>query len=62
MNKNITSTKYGLIELSKKVKAISTKELTKDFIYKFSILTGAKYFSSAIFQNYLVFMPAKKVH
>ena len=26
---------------------------------KFSILNGAKYFSSRIFQNYLVFVPAK---
>ena len=29
-------------------------------INKFSILNGAKYFSSGIFQNYLVFTPAKK--
>ena len=29
-------------------------------INKFSILNGAKYFSSGIFQNYLVFMPAIK--
>ena len=29
-------------------------------IDKFSILNGAKYFSSGIFQNYLVFMPAIK--
>ena len=27
---------------------------------KFSILNGLKYFSSEIFQNYLVFIPAKK--
>ena len=27
---------------------------------KFSILNGAKYFSSGIFQNYLVFIPAEK--
>ena len=27
---------------------------------KISILNGAKYFSSGIFQNYLVFIPAKK--
>ena len=26
---------------------------------KFSILNGAKYFSSGIFQNYLVFIPTK---
>ena len=29
-------------------------------IDKFSILNGAKYFSSGIFQNYLVFIPAIK--
>ena len=29
-------------------------------INKFSILNGAKTFSSGIFQNYLVFIPAKK--
>ena len=44
----------------KKVKAISTKGLSKDLINKFNILDGAKYFSSEIFQNYLVFIPAKK--
>ena len=50
----------GLNELSEKVNAISTKGLTKDLINKFSILNGAKYFSSEIFQNYLLFIPAKK--
>ena len=45
---------------SQKVKAISTKWLTKDLINKFSILNGSKYFSSEIFENYLVFTPAKK--
>ena len=29
-------------------------------INKFSIANGVKYFSSETFQNYLVFMPAKK--
>ena len=29
-------------------------------INKFNIRNGAKYFSSKVFQNYLVFMPAKK--
>ena len=29
-------------------------------IGEFSILNGAKYFSSEIFQNYLVFIPANK--
>ena len=45
-------------KLSKK--AISRKGLTKELINKFSILNGAKHFSSGIFQNYLVFIPAKK--
>ena len=44
----------------KKVKKISTKGLAKDLINKFRILNGAKYFSLGIFQNYLVFIPAKK--
>ena len=44
--KNVTSNKSELNELSKKVKAISIKRLTKDLINKFSILDGAKYFSS----------------
>ena len=43
-----------------KDKAISTKALSKDLINRFSILTGAKKFAAGIFQNYLVFMPAKK--
>ena len=49
-------------ELSKKVKATSTKGLTKYLINKFSILNGAKYifFSLAIFQNYLVLISTKK--
>ena len=44
----------------KKVKAIPTKRLTKDLINKFSILNEGKYFSSGTFQNYLIFIPAKK--
>ena len=32
----------------------------KDLINKFSILKGEKYLSSGIFQNYLVFVPAKE--
>ena len=47
-HKNNTSDKNELNEQSKKVKAISTKDL----INKFSIFNGAKYFSSGIFQNY----------
>ena len=68
MNKNVTSnkTKHAIVEnelneLSEKVKAISTKGLTKDLINKFSILNGVKYISSAIFKYYLVFIPAKKL-
>ena len=44
----------------KKIKAISTKGLTKYLINKFSILNGAKYSFSGIFQNYFVLKPAKK--
>ena len=58
--KDVTSNKNELNKLSKNVKAISAKGFTKGLINKFSILNGAKYFSSGIFQNYLVFMPAIK--
>ena len=34
--------------------------MTKDLIDKFSILNGVKYFSSRIFQSYLLFIPANK--
>ena len=57
--KDVTSNKNELNGLSKNVKAISTKGLTKDLINNFSILNETKYFSSGIFQNYLVFIPAK---
>ena len=50
-----------LNELSKKGKVISTKGLTKDLIDKFSIFNGGKYFSLGIFQDYLVFIPAKNL-
>ena len=46
--------------LSEKVKAISTKGLRKDLTNKSIIFNGAKYFSLGIFQNHLVFIPAKK--
>ena len=39
---------------------ISTKELTKDLINGCKILNGTKYYSSGLFQNCLVFIPAKK--
>ena len=51
--------KINSLNYKKKVKAISTKRLTKDFIDKFSILNRAKYFCSGIFENYLVFISAK---
>ena len=44
----------------KKDKATSTKGLKKDLIHKLGILNKAKYFSTGIFQNYFVFIPAKK--
>ena len=49
MNKNVTSNKNKLNELSEKVKTISTKALTKDLINKFSILNGAKIFRQKYF-------------
>ena len=58
--KKVASNKSELDELSKKVKTISAKLLTRDLINKFSILNGAKYFFSWIFQNYLLFIPAKE--
>ena len=58
--KDITSHKSELIELSKQVKPVSTKGLTKDLINKFSIVNGAKFLSLGIFQNYLVFIPTKR--
>ena len=42
------------------LKQYQPKELTKDLINNISILNGAKYFSSGIFQNYLAFITAKK--
>ena len=42
--------KNELNQLSKNVKAISTKALAKDFINKFSVFNRAKYFSWGIFQ------------
>ena len=60
LNKNVTSNKNALNEVSKQVKAISTKRLTKDLINKFSILNEAKCFSSGMFQSCLVFVPDKK--
>ena len=66
MNKNFTSDKIKHVlvenesnELSKKVKGISAKRLKKYLIDKFNIANGPKYFSSGIFQNYLVFVPGK---
>ena len=51
--------KNELNELSEKVKAISTKGLTKNLIDKSSIWNGAKKIFSEIFQNYLIFILAK---
>ena len=54
--KDVTSNKNQINELSRKVKAISTKDLRN----KFSIYNWARSFSSKFFQNYLVFIPAIK--
>ena len=62
--KDFTSNKNELNKLSKKKKKKklrrSTKRLTEGLINKFFIFSGSKYFSSGIFQNYLVFTPAIK--
>ena len=50
--KNVVSNKNELNELSKKIKAISTKGLTKYSINKFSIHHRAKYFSLGKFKDY----------
>ena len=42
------------------MKEILKKELTKYLTNKFGILNGSTYSPSGIFQNYLVFIPAKK--
>ena len=58
--KNASSDKNELNEISTKVKEISSKGLTRELINQISIFNGVKYFTSGIFQNYLVFIPAKK--
>ena len=58
--KDASSNKNELNELLKKVKALSTRGLTNNLMNEFSILNGAKYFSLGIFENYLVFISAKK--
>ena len=57
---NKTKSENELHELSKKVKLISTKELIEDSINKYKILNGAKYFSSSLLQNCLVFISVNK--
>ena len=47
-------------ELLEEVKVISAKGLKQDLTNKDSILDGAKYFSSGLLQNYLVFISADK--
>ena len=59
--KDFTSNKNKLNELSKNVKAISTKALTKDLINKISIPNGAKYFSSGIF-HIIQYLYQLKIH
>ena len=67
LNKNFTSnkTKHVLAEnelnrLSKKIKSITTKGLSKDLIKVYKTFNVAKYFLPGIFQRSLVFIPAKK--
>ena len=67
LNTKITSnkTKHVVVknqlnEVSKKVEAISTKELTKDLKNRYSVINVAIYFYSGILQTYFLFIPAKK--
>ena len=48
--KDVASNKNELIELSKKIKAISTKGLTKHLINEFSILYGQNIFLQEYFK------------
>ena len=48
-----------LKNLYKNVTSNKTTKLAKGLVNKFSALNGANKFSSGIFQNYLVFFPAK---
>ena len=42
----------------KNIRLISTEVIAKDLRNKFSIVNKTKYFSSGVFQTYLVFIPA----
>ena len=53
-------TENKLNGLSQKLEAISTKGSTKDLINGYEILNGARYFSSAAFQNNLIYFSYKK--
>ena len=53
-NTSHAEVKNKLDDLIKKFKIISTKGLTNDLTNKYSILNGAKYFSSDRLQNYLL--------
>ena len=53
-------TENKLNGLSQKLEAISTKGSTKDLINGYEILNGARYFSSAAFQNNLIYFSCKK--
>ena len=57
-----TEVKTKLEDLEKNVKLIITKGLTENLINEFSILNGAKYFSSDGLQKYLVFISARRIY
>ena len=50
------------MKYQKKIKAIATNALTKDLMNKFRILNIARYFSSGVFPNCLVFILVKRIH
>ena len=68
INRKVTVNKARHVEVKNKldylskVKIISRKGLTKDLINKYSILNGAKYFSSNRLQNHLVFISVRYIY
>ena len=66
LNKNVTRNRPKHVIFENELNelsgtGISTKGLTKDLINEFSLLNGAKYFSSGLFQNYLFLYQLKTI-
>ena len=61
IKQNMYLLKIYQINYQKKVEVVSTKGLAKDLLNKYTILNGAKCFSSGIVQNYSAFISTKNV-